>query len=104
SGAVRGPYEAVSGWSGLIKELRSFGQHEERLSFFDNIGRELGPVAAADILCCVNCSRRDEQDIARLDGRRLVVDLILQRPFQDVDDLFARMCVPGSNVSGVEID
>jgi hypothetical protein len=37
---------------------------------------------------------RDEQDVARVERRwRLAFDLVLQRPFENVDDLFARMLV-----------
>ena len=34
----------------------------------------------------------------------LAVDLIFQRTFDHVDDLFARMRVPGSDISRVEVD
>jgi DNA-binding CsgD family transcriptional regulator len=37
---------------------------------------------------------RDEQDVARVERRRRhAFDVVLERPFQDVDDLFARMRV-----------
>src|SRR5262245_52725412 len=36
--------------------------------------------------------------------RRLAFDLILQRPFKDVDDLFARMCVLDHRRFGADVD
>jgi hypothetical protein len=42
----------------------------------------------------VNHSSRDSQGLADVEGLcRLAFDLILQRPFEDVDDLFTRMRV-----------
>jgi hypothetical protein len=47
---------------------------------------------------------RDE-DLSCLDCRRLLaVDLILERPFEDVDDLFARMLVPDGRRVGGDVD
>ena len=34
----------------------------------------------------------------------LAVDLVLQRPFKDIDDLFARMRVPAERYSRAEVD
>src|SRR5262245_39782357 len=84
---------------------RSLDQLDERLSFFDDVRGELGPVAAADVLRRVDRSGRDEQDVAGLErDRRLALDLVLQRAFDDIDDLFARMPVLGKRHSRVEVD
>src|SRR5437867_10038767 len=84
---------------------RSLGHHNERLPFFDDIRGEFRPVAAADVLCCVDRSGRDEQDLAGLERhRRLALDLILQGAFDDIDDLFARMTVLTERHPGGEID
>jgi hypothetical protein len=65
-------------------------QHDERLPFFDDVRRELRSVAGAHVLHRVDRFGRDEKGLARLDRRRwLALDLILQRPFEDTDDLFA---------------
>ena len=69
--------------------VRSLHQRDERLPFLDDIRGELRPVAAADVLNPVDRSGRDEEDVAGLIRRwRLALDLILQRAFEDVDDLF----------------
>src|SRR5712692_4625989 len=53
------------------------------------------PVAIADVLHAVDGSRGDEQGVAGLDRRPwLALDPVLERPFADIDDLFARMRVP----------
>src|SRR5262245_45999623 len=84
---------------------RLLDQHDERLTFSDDISGELRRVAAADVLCRVNGSGWDEQDVAGLErSRRLALDLILQRAVEDIDDLFARMLVPGRDHSRVEVD
>ena len=84
---------------------RSLHQCDERLPFFDDMRGELCPVAAANVLRRVDRSGRDEQDVARLDRyRRLDLNLILQRVFEDIDDLFARMRVTGGDISRVEVD
>ena len=72
------------------------GHDDQRLSLLDDVGGELHPGAAADVLRRVDRSSRDEQNLARLERhRRLAVDLILQQAFDDLDDLFARMAVRG---------
>src|SRR5260370_34997903 len=81
------------------------GQYDERFAFFDDIAAELRGVAAADILRRVNRPGRDEQDAAGLERhRRLALDLIPQRAFEHIDDLFARMRVPAERRSLGEID
>ena len=78
---------------------------DERLSLLDDVGGELRAGAAADVLRRVDRSRRNEQDAAGLEcHRRLAVDLVLQRAFQHVDDLFAGMRVPAELDSGVQLD
>jgi len=47
----------------------SFDQRDERLPLFDDIGGELRPVAAANVLCRVDSSRWNEQHVAGLDRR-----------------------------------
>src|SRR2546428_9819471 len=84
---------------------RSLGQHDERLPFFDDIRGELRPVAAADVLCCVDRSGRDEQDLADLERhRRVAPDLILQGASQGIDDPFAPMTGPAERHPGGAID
>jgi hypothetical protein len=77
-----------------VSHACSLDQHDERLPFFHDIRGQLRPVAIAYVLHRVDRFSRDEKDLARVDRRGwLVLDLILQRPFEDVDDLFARMLV-----------
>ena len=48
---------------------------------------------------------RNEQDVAsRERHRRRALDLIHQRAFEDIDDLFARMRVPGGRQSRRDVD
>src|SRR5215216_4751258 len=90
--------------SGYLTRL-SLDHHDERLPFFDDIRGELGPVAAADVLRRVDRSGRDEQDLAGFERRRrLSLDLILQRAFEDVDDFFARMPVLAERHPRRELD
>src|SRR5215213_8517863 len=59
----------------------------------------------ADVLRRVDRAGRDEQEVAGLERhRRLALDLILQRAFEDIDDLFARMRVLAERRSRVEVD
>src|SRR5262245_50500244 len=70
---------------------RSLDHREERLPFFNDIRGELRAVAAADVPRRVDRSSRDEQNVAGLEHhRRFALDLILERAFEDIDDLFAR--------------
>src|SRR5262245_6469229 len=76
----------------LLGRARSLHEHEKRLPLLDDVGRELRGVAVADIPYGVDRLGRDEQDIAGVErGRRLALDLILERAFQHVDDLLAWM-------------
>jgi hypothetical protein len=75
-----------------MKRLALLGRREERLPFFDDIRGEFRGVAAADVAHRVDYPGRDGQSLASVVHlRRLVLDLILHRPFEDIDDLFARM-------------
>src|SRR5918995_2470893 len=77
-----------------VSHACSLDQHDERLPFFHDIRGQLRPVDGAYVLHRVDRFSRDEKDLARVDRRGwLVLDLILQRPFEDIDDLFARMLV-----------
>src|ERR1700730_17813549 len=76
----------------MLLHRRSRYHFNQRLAFLDNVGGEFGPVAAADVLRRVDRSRRDEQHVAGLERhRRLAFDLIFQRAFEHIDDLFAGM-------------
>ena len=80
-------------------------QHEKRLCPFHDVGRELASAAGADDRRRVDHSGRDEQDFAGLDDhRRLAVQRVFPRAFEDVDDPFARMRVPGGDRSRFELD
>ena len=77
-----------------MSHASTLDQHDERLPFFHDIRGQLRPVDGAYVLHRVDRFSRDEKDLARVDRRGwLVLDLILQRPFEDIDDLFARMLV-----------
>jgi hypothetical protein len=52
----------------------------------------------------VDCSGLDEQDVAGLErNRRLVLDLVLERALENIDDLFARMPVLGERRSRFDL-
>src|SRR5918993_3848925 len=75
-----------------VSHACSLDQHDEWLPFFDDIRGELSRVGGAYVLHRVDRFSRDEKDLARVERRRwLALDLILKRPFEDIDDLFARM-------------
>lgn len=68
---------------------------QERLPFLDDVRRELRGMAAADVPDRVDGFGRNHQRLAGVvRPRGLAVDLVLQRPVQDVDDLLARVLVP----------
>ena len=79
---------------------------QERFPLFDDIRGQLRSFPAADVPRRVDLSGRDEEDIARLERhRRLSLDLVLQRrPFENIDDLFTGMRVPGGRHPRVEFD
>src|SRR5918993_3338426 len=73
---------------------RSLDQYDERLPFFHDICGELCRVGGTHVTHRVDRFSGGEQDVAGVERRRwLALDLILQRPFEDIDDLFARMLV-----------
>jgi hypothetical protein len=75
--------------------VSSVDEDKKRLPLLDEIRGEFRRVAAADVPQRVNSLSRHHQNFAgavRL--RRLTVDPILERAFEDVDDLLARMLVP----------
>jgi hypothetical protein len=62
-----------------VSRACSLDYHEERLPLFDDVRRELGRVAAADVPHRVDRFGRDEQDVAGVERRRwLALKLILQ--------------------------
>src|SRR6476661_4750682 len=93
---------SVGSWWGL---RRSRGRNEEWLAFFDDVRGELRCVARTDVLRRMDRSCRNEQDVSRLEGLwGLPLDPILQRTFENVDDLLAGMRVSGSGHALVETD
>src|SRR5262249_53191209 len=83
----------------------SLDERDERLALFDDVRRELRRVFGADVADTVDGSGRNEQDVPCAERRRLpAVDLVLQGPFEDVDDLFARMRVPDERRLRGEVD
>src|SRR3954463_15723890 len=101
----RPPPTLVSPGHRLLRRAdRSLVQRDSRLPFFEDVGGEFRRIAAADILRRVDRSGRDEQDVAGLERhRRFALELVLQRAFKDIDDLFAWMAVPGERRSRGEI-
>src|ERR687898_2951691 len=89
-----GPWRSRLGswWSLFVLTWRSLDQHEERLPLFDDIRGELRRVGGAYVPHRVDRFGRDEQDVASVERRRwLTLGLVLQRSFEDIDDLFAWM-------------
>src|SRR5262245_53256556 len=70
-------------------------EYEERLPLLDDVRRELGGHAGADVPHRVHGLGRHGQRVAGAGrDRRLTVDVVLKRPLEDVDDLLARVLVP----------
>src|SRR5918999_267019 len=85
--------------------MRSLREHEELLSFVDDIRGELAPVAGTKVLHGVDRSGRDEQDVAGVERHRWpAVEAILERAFDHIHDLFARVAVPGEHHAGGDVD
>src|SRR5262245_62149961 len=83
----------------------SLGQRDERLSLLDDVGGEFCGVPTAGVLHRVDHPGRNSEDVAGMKGhRRLAFDLILQRPLEDVDDLFPRMGVPDERCFRAYVD
>src|SRR3954470_10659221 len=69
---------------------RLLGYRYEWFPLFDDVGRELRRVNGADVLRRVRHSVRDQQYVARLQHyRRLALELVLQRAFEDIDDCWS---------------
>lgn len=67
---------------------------KEWLPFLDDVCCELGPLPGADVSHRVDRFGRYHQGVAGVVRcRRLAVDRALERSFEDMDDLFARMLV-----------
>src|SRR6185369_8192700 len=80
-------------------------ERNKRFPFFDEVSGEFSSVTRSDVLRRVDHACQDEQDIAWFDCYRwLVPDPVLKRPFQDIDDLFAKMRMPRRNISRVKVD
>src|SRR3546814_4187970 len=63
----------------------SFGNCQQRLAFFHDVGGKFGRLAAADVLDRMDAAGRDEQHVAGLERHRgLPVELVLQHAFDDV--------------------
>lgn len=83
----------------------SLDQCDKGFSFFNDVSGELRPIAAANVLNAVGGSRRDKQNISRLErDRRLTLDLVLEQTFNHEDDLFAGMMMFGEHCFWVEIN
>src|SRR5215472_3677695 len=99
------PFPRLGSGTALHRSWASVGSREERLAFLDDIGGELRPAAGADVLRLVDLPGRDEVDVSRLECHRLLpVDLVLERALEHVDDLFARMRVPGRRLARQDVD
>src|SRR5262245_22451501 len=88
-----------------LSRCRSLDDDEERLALLDEVGGELGAVAGADVPHRVDGLGRHDQGLAgfvRL--RRPAVDRVLERAFEDVDDLLARVHVPDGGSLRAELD
>src|SRR6185295_20055083 len=73
---------------------RSLHQRQQRLTFLDDVGGELAAGDAAGIAGRMNRSGWNEEHVAGLQRDRwLVLDLIFERAFEDINDLFAGMRV-----------
>jgi hypothetical protein len=88
-----------------VSAVPSFDEHEQWLALLDDVGGKLGRVAAADVAHRVDRLGRDQEDLAGIERRGLAaVDGLLERALQDVDDLLARVLVPGRWRVGSDID
>src|SRR4029453_7311130 len=105
TGANASAISIMSGSPRRSVQQPSLHQSEKRLAFFDDVGGELTAGAAADVPGRMDRSGRNEEDIAGLERhRRLVADLIFERAFEDIDDLFAGMRVLAERHARGEVD
>jgi len=93
-------------WRAAWRFARKTDLGEEWFSFLHDVGGQLRAFPVADVLRCVNCAGRNEEHATRLQRDRwLPFHLVLERrPFEDVDDLLTRMCVPGRCHPGLDFD
>jgi MFS family permease len=88
-----------------IAALGSRRHRDERPALVDDIGGELGGAFGAGVGHRVDRPGRDEQDVAGPERhRRPAVEAIFERAPQHIDQLFARMAVPGGGGARGEID
>ena len=83
----------------------SLHQREQRLAFLDDVGGELAAGDTAGVPGRMDRSGWNEEHVSGLQrDRRLVLDLIFERAFEDIDNLFAGMRVLAKRHAGGEID
>src|SRR6185369_15801818 len=83
---------------------RLLGGTRDRLSGLDDVGREHHGLAATDVAPVVHHAGGSEEHLARLHHpRRLPLDHQLERPFDHVAELFARMGMPARLAAGDEL-
>src|SRR5262249_52326833 len=83
----------------------SVDQLDQRFAFFHDVRRELRTVRAADVLGAVDGARRNEEHITGSERyRRFAVQLVLQLPFEHIDDLLAGMAVSGRGLTWIYIN
>src|SRR6185369_1198539 len=84
---------------------RSLHQCDERFALLDDVGGKLTAGDAAGIPGRMDRSGRNEEHVAGLKcHRRLVLDLIFERAFEDINHLLAVMCMLAKRHAGGEID
>src|SRR5262245_3133316 len=83
----------------------SVDDDKKRLALLHDVGCELRRIAAADVPDGVDRLGRDEQDLTgAVRPWLLTVDLVLERPFENVDDLLARMLVSHERRFRADVD
>src|SRR3954471_15080219 len=83
----------------------SLHQRQERLALLDDVGGKLAAGDAAEVPGRMDCSGRNEEHVACLQfHRRLVLELIFERAFQDINDFLAGMGVLAERHAGGEVD
>ncbi len=89
----------------LLSVNGSFDGFDERGAFADDVSRQLGGFAFTNVPGEVCHSRRSEQRLASLqDDRRLPLELVLQRTFQDKCDFYAWMLVVDRGRTWIKVD
>src|SRR4051812_39994489 len=83
----------------------SLHQRDERFALLDDVGCKLTAGDAAGVPGRMDRSGRNEQHVAGLQcDRRLVLDLIFERAFEDINHLLAVMRVLAKRHAGGEVD